>query len=215
MNRRLAPSRFLALFLGLAVTGLALPAWAHPHVFVTSRSEVVFSPEGAITGIRHSWAFDEAYSSYVTQGLDKNGDGKLTPDELLDLAKENTESLNEFDYFTFVKVNGRKQTFSPPREPGMTFENDKVVLSFFLPMAKPVPASSIFAVEVNDPTFFVYFEMSPDKDAVKLASAPSGCSLTVAKAKELDMSQQQAMAENTFPIPSGDGFSNKAIVTCP
>jgi ABC-type uncharacterized transport system substrate-binding protein len=200
MNRRLAPS----LFLALALAVFAVPAWAHPHVFVTSRSEVVFGSDGTIAGIRQFWAFDEAYSSYVTQGLDKNADGKLTPDELLDLAKENTESLNEFDYFTFVKVNGRKQAFSPPREPGMTYENEKVVLSFFLPLAKPAPASSIFALEVNDPTFFVYFEMSPDKEAVKLAGAPSGCSLTVAKARGLDMSQQQAMADNTFPIPSGD-----------
>ncbi|MBM6594906.1 DUF1007 family protein [Microvirga pudoricolor] len=215
MNRRLGPSRFLVLLAGLLLAAFAVPAWAHPHVFVTARSEVVFSPEGTITGVRHFWSFDEAYSSYVTQGLDKNADGKLTPDELLDLAKENTESLVDFDYFTFVKVNGRKQAFGTPRDPAMAYENERVVLSFFLPLAKPVPASSIFAVEVTDPTFFVYFEMSPNKDAVKLASAPAGCSLTVAKAVGLDMSQQQAMADNTFPIPSGEQYSNKAIVTCP
>jgi ABC-type uncharacterized transport system substrate-binding protein len=176
---------------------------------------VVFSPAKTITGIRHAWTFDAAYSSYVTQGLDTNHDGKLSGEELQALAEENTESLREFDYFTFAKAGGRKQAFDPPREPSMTYENGKVVMRFLLPLAKPVPSSSLFAVEVNDPSFFVYFELVPDASAVTLAGAPSGCLVTVSKAKGLDMSQAQAMADNSFPLPTGDGFSNKAIVACP
>ncbi|MET0743054.1 MAG: DUF1007 domain-containing protein, partial [Microvirga sp.] len=71
------------------------------------------------------------------------------------------------------------------------------------------------AVEVNDPSFFVYFELVPDAGAVTLAGAPAGCLVTVSKAKGLDMSQVQAMADNSFPLPTGDGYSNKAIVACP
>ena len=206
----------LALGLALAATTVdSDPAVAHPHVFVTSRSEVVFSPAKAITGIRHAWTFDPAYSSYVTQGLDLNHDGKLSADELQALAEENTESLKEFDYFTFAKANGRKQAFDAPREPSMTYEDGKVVMRFLLPLAKPVPQSSLFAVEVTDPSFFVYFELVPDASAVTLSGAPSGCLVTVSKAKGLDMSQQQAMADNSFPLPTGDGYSNKAIVACP
>ena len=205
----------LAFGLALAAILESGPAAAHPHVFVTARSEVVFSTEKAITGIRHAWTFDAAYSSYVTQGLDLNHDGKLSADELQALAEENTESLKEFDYFTFAKANGRKQAFDAPREPSMTYEDGKVVMRFLLPLAKPIPSSSLFAVEVTDPSFFVYFELVPDAGAVTLSGAPASCLVTVSKAKGLDMSKLQAMADNSFPLPTGDGYSNKAIVACP
>src|SRR4051812_14876067 len=98
----------------VAAVLLASAASSHPHVWVTAKAEIMFQPNGKVTGIRHSWTFDEAYTAYVTQGLDKNRDGKLTPDELQGLAEENTSGLAEFDYFTVVKANGRKQAFDAP-----------------------------------------------------------------------------------------------------
>ena len=118
----------LALVSLVALAGLAQPAQAHPHVWITAEAEIVYAADGKVSGVRHHWTFDAGYSAYLTQGLDKNGDGKLTPDELQDMAKENAESLVEFDYFTVLKVNGAKQAFEPPREYGMTFENGQARL---------------------------------------------------------------------------------------
>jgi ABC-type uncharacterized transport system substrate-binding protein len=106
--------------------GLTSPALAHPHVWVTAKAEVVFAPDGKVTGVRHHWTFDEAYTAYVTQGLDRNGDGKLTPEELQDLATENAASLNEFDYFTVLKARGKPQSFDAPREARMSMEKTQV-----------------------------------------------------------------------------------------
>ena len=80
--------RHLGLKSALAALGMGLasPALAHPHVWVTAKAEVVFAPDGKVTGVRHHWTFDEAYTAYVTQGLDKNNDGKLSPEELQELA---------------------------------------------------------------------------------------------------------------------------------
>src|SRR5215204_4000259 len=91
--------------LGLAAAAFAGPALAHPHVWVTARAEIVYAADGKITGVRHAWTFDKGYSAFLTQGLDVNKDGKVTPDEMQELAKENTESLSEFEYFTSVKAN--------------------------------------------------------------------------------------------------------------
>src|SRR5829696_5119681 len=106
---------------------LATPAFAHPHVWVTARADVIFAPGGKLSGVRHSWSFDRGYSAFVTQGLDKNRDGKLTPDELQDLAKQNIESLAESEYFTVLKVNDTKQAFDAPRDYQMAVANDEDV----------------------------------------------------------------------------------------
>src|SRR5688500_10749300 len=46
----------IAALAGLVAT--VVSASAHPHVWVTMRSEVIYGPDGTITGIRHAWTFD-------------------------------------------------------------------------------------------------------------------------------------------------------------
>jgi ABC-type uncharacterized transport system substrate-binding protein len=202
-----------------AALALAGPALAHPHVWVTAKAEIVYGPDGKVTGVRHSWTFDPAYSSFVTQGLDKNNDGKLTPDELQDLAKVNTESLADFGYFTHLKANGAKQAFAEPREPAMAFENGAATLTFHLPLKKPAP-SKMIALEVYDPAFFVAFAVAEGQDAVTLANAPQGCATTVSRPKPLDPNQQQRLSEAFFEALTaasdyGSDQAGKVIVACP
>jgi ABC-type uncharacterized transport system substrate-binding protein len=215
MTRRLGRIAFLTALL----TGLASPALAHPHVWVTARAEVVYDGQGQVTGVRHAWTFDKGYSAYVTQGLDKNGDGKFSSEELKDLAKENAESLVEFDYFTILKANGKKQDFTSPRDYVMSYENEAATLTFFLPLKTATPARTM-ALEVYDPAFFIAFTLAEGSDAVKLAGAPQGCALNVSRPKPADVAQQQNMSEaffETLTASSGFGtqFANKAIVACP
>jgi ABC-type uncharacterized transport system substrate-binding protein len=202
-----------------AVLALCSPALAHPHVAVTARAELLFS-EGKVTGVRHSWTFDKAYSAFITQGLDKNGDGRLAPDELQDLAKENTESLVDFEYFTVIKANGVKQAFGAPSDYGMVFANDQATLSYVLPLRKPAGSAKTVSLEVADPTFFVAFSLADGADAVTLAGAPAGCATNVTRPKPIDQAQQQKLSEAFFEALTaasnfGAQFANKALVACP
>lgn len=208
----------LALVSLVALAGLAQPAQAHPHVWITAQAEIVYAADGKVSGVRHHWTFDAGYSAYLTQGLDKNGDGKLTPDELQDMAKENAESLVEFDYFTVLKVNGAKQAFEPPREYGMTFENGQARLWLVLPVKSP-PTGKTLSLEVYDPSFFVSFSLAEGDDAVRLAGAPKGCAATVARPKPV-AADQQKLSESFFEALTsasnyGSNFANRAIVACP
>ena len=45
---------------------LASEARAHPHVWVTVRSEIVYAPDGSATAVRHRWTFDEMFSTFAT-----------------------------------------------------------------------------------------------------------------------------------------------------
>src|SRR3954451_11826792 len=104
--------RTLALL--LLVTGLALganSAQAHPHVWVTAASELIYAPDGTITGVRHAWTFDDMFSTYALQGLETKTKGVYTREQLAPLAQTNVESLKEFGFFTFAKADGKKEKF--------------------------------------------------------------------------------------------------------
>jgi ABC-type uncharacterized transport system substrate-binding protein len=210
----------LSLILALAALGLAGPALAHPHVWVTAKAQIVFAPDGKVTAIRHAWTFDAAYSTYVTQGLDKNSDGTLTPDELQDLAKENAESLVEFDYFTFLKANGAKPAFAAPRDYGMTFDNGQVTLAFVLPLKAPARADKALTLEVYDPSYFVSFSMAEGADAATLADAPKGCAVTVTRPKPVEAAKGQKLSEAFFETLTaasnfGADAASRVLVACP
>ncbi|HSI39433.1 MAG TPA: DUF1007 family protein, partial [Xanthobacteraceae bacterium] len=48
-----------ALLIALAVLGSATAAIAHPHVWVTVRSELDYRADGALAAVKHAWTFDE------------------------------------------------------------------------------------------------------------------------------------------------------------
>jgi ABC-type uncharacterized transport system substrate-binding protein len=210
----------LGTVMGVALAGLAVPALAHPHVWITARAEVVYGPDGKITGVRHAWTFDKGYSAFITQGLDSNKDGKIAPEEMKDLAKENTESLVEFEYFTSLKTSGAKQAFAAPRDYAMAFENGEVTLSYLLPLKAPANGTKAVVLEITDPTYFVSFTLADGKDAVKLAGAPKGCTAAITRPKPMEVAEQQKLSESFFEALTaasnfGAQFANRAIIACP
>ncbi|MES0811848.1 DUF1007 family protein [Roseibium sp. SCPC15] len=81
----------------MMVTG----AFAHPHVFVEARSQLVFDDSGQAVAVKHVFRFDDAFSAFAIQGFDTNGDGIYSREELSELAQVNIESMADFGYFTF------------------------------------------------------------------------------------------------------------------
>lgn len=171
---RVAP----ALYPILIICGLCAPmsALAHPHVWVTVETEVLYDQQKAITGFRHKWAFDEAYSSFAILGLDKNNDGNYDREELNELAEVNISSLKEFDFFTFPKLAGKLLGRQDPKDYWLEYADGILTLFLTLPLTHPVPVEKTkdFTFAVYDPTFYVDFALAKD-NPVRLASAPSGC----------------------------------------
>src|SRR6476469_1458977 len=99
----------------------ATAARAHPHVWVTMKSELVYAPDGSVTVVRHAWTFDDMFSTFATQGLESKEKGKFTREELAPLAQVNVESLKDFDYFTVAQLNGKKADLKEPADYWLEF----------------------------------------------------------------------------------------------
>ena len=203
----------------LACMMLVAPAQAHPHVWVTMKSELVYAPDGSVTGIQHHWAFDDMFSAFATQGLASKEKGKFTREELAPLAQTNIESLKEYKYFNYATADGKKAEFADPL-PGywLDYQNSILVLNFVLPFKQPVKAKYL-KVEIYDPTIFVDFEFSKTKP-VELIDAPKGCKLDVVLPQDITAAKSQKLGEAFFNSLSaaqnwGAQFANKILVNCP
>lgn len=204
-----------AALLGLGATSLAL---AHPHVWVTMQTELVYAPDGSITGIRHAWSFDDMFSTFATQGLESKEKGKFTREELAPLAKVNVESLKEYDYFTYATADGTKAELTDPA-PGywLDYKDQILTLNFLLPLKKPVKAKEL-KVEIYDPSIFVDFAFAKDKP-VQLAGAPK-CKFDVVLPREMTFAEGKALSQipadqKNTTMTWGAQFASKILVHCP
>lgn len=206
----------LAAFIGLV---FAAPALAHPHVWITMKSEVVYAADGSVTGIRHAWSFDDMFSAFATQGLESKDKGKFTREELAPLAKVNIESLKEFEYFTYATADGAKTPMSDPLPDYWLEYTDQVLtLHFTLPLKKPVKAKSL-NVDIYDTTMFVDFSFGK-QTPVQLSGAPAGCKLDVALPREMSFAEGKRLSQIPADQPNtamawGAQFANKILVKCP
>jgi ABC-type uncharacterized transport system substrate-binding protein len=205
-------------FAGIAV--LSPAAHAHPHVWVTIKSELVYAPDGSVTDVRHAWTFDDMFSVFATQGIEAKKKGQFTREELAPLAEVNVTSLKEYDFFTYASANGARVEFKEPAAGYyLDFHPKETVLTlhFTLPLKTPVKAEDL-TVEVYDREFFVDFSFAK-KDAVKLVGAPAQCKLSVATPQEMNAALMQRLSElgpnqRDPSLTIGAEYANRISVKC-
>jgi ABC-type uncharacterized transport system substrate-binding protein len=211
------PIRYmLAALAGLLMA--AGTAQAHPHVWVTMSSTLIYAADGSVTGVRHAWTFDDMFSTFATQGLESKQKGVFTREELQPLAEVNVTSLKEYEYFNYAKANGKKALFIDPVDYYLEHKDSLLTLHFTLPLKTPIKAQNL-DLEVFDPAYFVDFAFA-EKNPVELKGAPASCKVNLGKPQEMTkeladrlskIAPNEQIPENTF----GAQFANKISVTCP
>jgi len=211
------------LFVGtFALILMAAPTvQAHPHVWVTMTTEVLYAADGSVTGLRQAWTFDDMFSTFAVTGIQSKAKGQFTRDELQPLAQINAESLKDFAYFTYAKIDGKKQKdpFNQPIDYWFDYDPTATVLTlhYTLPLKTPVMAKRL-QIEIYDPEFFIDFGFAKG-NAVKLVGAPTRCTLTFDKPPDdnfpASLSPDQPFIPSEAFIGMGMDFSNKILVQCP
>jgi ABC-type uncharacterized transport system substrate-binding protein len=121
--------------------------------------------DGKIGAIGIEWTFDEFFSALMIEGLDKNGDGTYTEEELSKLAMENRESLKEVGYFVKLTVNGQAAQLHDPDRFAYAYENGLLRLRFSLPLGIAAdPAKDAISFKGYDPSYYTEIRIAKDSD---------------------------------------------------
>jgi ABC-type uncharacterized transport system substrate-binding protein len=205
--------------LALLLLGGALgakQAQAHPHVWITASSELLYAADGTITGVRHAWTFDDMFSTYALQGIETKNKGVYSREELSSLAQTNVESLKEYGFFTFARADGKKEKFQEPVDYYLEFKDAALTLYFTLPLKTPVKPKEL-VLEVFDPSFFIDFTLA-EKNPIKLVGAPAACQMKFERPNDGSAGAQKIGEQNFLSGANsnyGAMFANKVTVDCP
>lgn len=217
---RFAPPSAMKLRAVLAFFAAFLPSLvlAHPHVWVTATTTVVTRPDGTITAIKHRWTFDEPFSAYAVMGMDKDGDGKFSREELAPFARINMESLHEYGFFTSVKQGKGAIAFSDPVDYWLDHDGKALTLNFTLPVKEGAIVVKDARLEVTDPSFFVSFEFAKE-NPVRVEGSSKSCKPQLRPPPPGVFQRLSQLGENAFnnALPGGLGvdFSTPVTFSCP
>ncbi|MCR6635121.1 DUF1007 family protein [Devosia sp.] len=184
----------------LVLFGLAQPAMAHPHIFIDAKVAVVFDDAGRIATLRNSWTFDTAFSVWMVQGLDTNGDGVVSSEEMQELADENMVGLADYGFYT---VAGDGVHFTPVGDQRMRYEDNKVTLDFSIDAAEPVVPGSRFELGIFDAEYYVAISFA-DVGHVTLENAPASCGTELVPPRPMDRATEDrlyALGPDVLELP--------------
>jgi ABC-type uncharacterized transport system substrate-binding protein len=151
MLRLLLLSACTALFLN----GSALPAMAHPHVWIECELKAEFGPQG-LMGFRHRWVLDEMFSASILPDIDLDKDRVISPRESETARKVAFDNLKEYGYFTDVRIDGKPFKVQFVKDFRCTLDSSgRLVYEFFVPCTVQAGANpKSVTIAVYDNTYF-------------------------------------------------------------
>lgn len=203
----------------LAAALMAGEAVAHPHVWITSRSDAVFNDAGRMTAVNVEWTFDEYYSVTAVEGLDTNGNGTYEPDELKGLVAENIKELKPYRYFTQVTSDKSPVEYGDVTEFGSYMKDGTLTMFFRLPLAKPLdPRASKIEYRMYDPEFYIAIEYPAKGGANIVGKAPGDCRPKVfpseADAEEAAGNSEEFWAKLSEGGEMGALYAERVMIVC-
>lgn len=184
-----------------ALLALPLPAFAHPHIFLDARLEVIAGDDGNLAELRNVWRFDEVFSSSVLLDFDKNSDLKLDAQELAELGEVMRASMEDFHYFTTISVDGKDIPVAKPGIIHVTYQHNQIMVMFAVKPSKPVPLKGKLAFGIYDPSMYTAVNFPTDGD-LKI----EGKGFAVCKQKVVRPDPDEVISENKNTLT--DAFFN-------
>ncbi len=135
----------------------------HAHVWIYSAVVAHFDEEG-LAGFKLEWVFDEMFSHMIIHDYDKNKNGVFDPSEVEEVYKGAFSNLENFGYFTNVKVNGRPFHVKTVNDFNAKIIRDRVVYHFFVPCrVNAGPSYKEVRIGIYDESFYTSITVLEDQ----------------------------------------------------
>lgn len=200
----------------------AVPALAHPHVWIDTTYEVILNDRNEATALRIGWTYDDLYALLIfgDLSLDPDGDGVLTPEEEARLNGFDMKWIDGFEGDTYVLMAGKTLPISGPRDWTASWKDGKLSSTHVRDILTPVPVGEVpLVIQAYDPGYYAaHFILPP-----AVVTGGKGCVAKVIPA-DLDAAEVALQAaleafppgadvEGQFPAV-GATFSDEVRVTC-
>jgi ABC-type uncharacterized transport system substrate-binding protein len=198
------------LLLAAALALAPAAAFAHPHIFVEARLEVVAGPDGNVKELQNVWRFDEVFSSSVMMDFDKNANLKLDPDELKDVGETVRGSLLAYDYYVNMTLNGKVIKVNKPDVINVDYKDGQLLMFFKVSPAEPMPMKgNRLSFGIYDPTLYTSIDFPTDGDLVTIGDAFKSCTMKVVRPDPDDVIAQNktSLTDAFFHDPTGTTMS--------
>lgn len=195
-------------------------AFAHPHIFVEARLEVVAGKDGSIEELRNVWRFDEVFSSSVVMDFDKNTDLKLEPNELAEVGKTVKQSLADYDYYMNLTINGKNITVQKPDIIHVDYKDGQLLMFFAVKPVEKMPLKGRLTFGVYDPTLYTSIDFPTDNELSMVGDGFKACKHQVVRpdADQVISQNKQSLTDAFFNDPTGTNmsklFATRLEVTC-
>ena len=128
--------------------------YAHPHVFIVQRIDIVFDDQG-LEGFKMRWGFDEMFSIMIAGDYDRNQNRCLEPKEVQTIKEKAFNYLSNYNYFTFIKIDGKPFEVKYIKNFVAVLENNKLIYEFFVPChVAAIRQFKKIIIAVYDPSYY-------------------------------------------------------------
>ncbi|NTG45976.1 DUF1007 family protein [Agrobacterium rhizogenes] len=206
--RKSTPVKAAVLAGGLLLAPVA--AWAHPHIFVEARLEVLAGADGNVQELRNVWRFDAVFSSSVLMDFDKNTNLKLDPDELKEVGKTVRDSLADYDYYTNLSLNGKPIKVNRPDIINVDYQDGQLLMFFAVKPSETMPLKgNKLSFGIYDPTLYTSIDFPTDNELVTEGDAFKACKQQVVRPNpdEVIAENKTTLTDAFFNDPTGTTMS--------
>ncbi|MDR9827218.1 DUF1007 family protein [Vibrio sp. FNV 38] len=201
--------------MGLLALLISFNLHAHPHSWVELKTTIE-GDNGVIHGLTMEWSFDAMTSAYVLDGEDTSPENEAVA--FRNIAASLMDNILYEHYFTYFYDGEVPIRYGVGHSEKLERDRAKLVLSFYLPLAKPQPVTrDSLHLMIYDKTHFVDMSWRADSHVSLSSDLARQCSLEVIKPNPTaeQMSYAMSLPEDADPDNAlGELFSQTANLHC-
>ncbi len=178
-------------------------ALAHPHIFVEATSTIELDQQDRIARIRHEWTFDPLFSSWLSQGIARDGEGRLDSGRLDEIGRGDVENLHAYGYYTSVLNDGASLAFVADGPVTLSEDDGRLRLRFAIVPKQEIPSQGRLSVSVFDPQYYTAISFAAS-EGVKIAGGSGACDMAHEEGQALPDSVQARLRQlpaNVYQLP--------------